>query len=381
MSKGDIDQWRNEIDRLDRELVELLGRRADCVQKIAEVKQTNGWPVYDPDRERNLLAALTADNRTILPDQSLRRIFREIISACRALQARTSVAFLGPEDTFTHQAAISHFGRGVDFLPRGSISDVFREVEHGRAEFGVVPAENSNNGAVNLTLDEWVESDLKICGELLLPVSQTLMSQTRDPQQIKRVLSHPQALAQCRAWLARNLPHAVLEESASTATAAQQAAQDPEAAAVGPEMLADRHGLGVLARNIQDQPLNLTRFLVLGRRDCRPTGHDKVSMLFVVSHKPGSLYKALYPLAEAGINMTRIESRPTRHRPWEYVFFVDIEGHQEEETVQKALAGLAEHVVTFKILGSYPAAAPQAEMTAPEGNNPESLNKLPADMI
>jgi len=356
MNRRDISTLRSQIDQLDRQILDLLGQRADLALGIADWKQEHGWSAYDPERERLILDDLVATNRSALPEAAIRHIFGEIISACRAVQEPTTVAFLGPVATFSHMAAVKYFGRSCNFLPRRSISDVFRDVEHGQSAFGVVPAENSNQGAVGLTLDEWVTSDLKICGEILLPVSHALLSRGKDLASIQQVLSHPQALAQCRAWLSRNLPGADLVETASTAAAAQQAVEEQSSAAIGCEMLADQYGLSMLARNIQDQALNLTRFFILGRLECPPGNRDKTSILFIAAHRPGALHEALSPLAEAGVNLTRIESRPTQNRPWEYVFFADLEGHQSSDRVCQALAALSQRVEHFKILGSYPAA-------------------------
>ena len=356
MNPDKLLKLRNEIDGLDRKILDLLAQRAAAALEISTLKSQNGWAVYDPKREREVLGRLADDNKTPLPDASIKKIFGEIISACRAVQKPTTVSFLGPEDTFTHLAAIQHFGRSVAFFPRGNISDVFREVEHGRSEFGVVPAENSTNGAVSLTLDEWVRSDLMICGEILLSISQCLMSRESDISQVQRVFSHPQALAQSRAWLARNLGAASLVEMQSTAAAAIRAGEENQCAAVGGEMLAERYGLEILARNIQDRPVNLTRFFVLGRQTCPPSGRDKTSVLFTTKHEPGSLYHALTPLAQAGLNLTRIESRPTQDRPWEYYFFIDFEGHQEDDSIRGALEELKKMADVCRVLGSYPAA-------------------------
>ena len=356
MNHRELDELREKIDGIDRSLLDLLARRMGVVLEIGELKKRFEMPPYDPDRERELLTALGAMGQGALSDVVIKRIFKEIISACRAAQVPTRVSYLGPEATYSHMAAISYFGHSCNYMPRGTISDVFREVEHGRAEFGVVPAENSNQGMVSSTMDEWVRSDLTISGEILLNVSHILMSTEDALTAVVRVFSHPQALAQCQAWLSRNLPQATLVETASTAAAARRASEESETAAIGGEMLASSHGLNVLARNIQDQPVNLTRFFVMGRLKPEPTGKDKTSILFTAAHQPGSLYKALEPLARADINLTRIESRPTQNKPWEYVFFVDFEGHHLDETIKPALEELATHVEIFKLLGSYPAA-------------------------
>ena len=369
MSGQDIINQRKEINRIDGQILELLGRRALLALEIGEWKKEQGRPIYDPNRERDIISALCKANPSILPESSLRRIFLEIISACRAAQDPLTVSFLGPAATFCHMAAISYFGHSCTFSPRASIADLFREVEHGRAHFGVAPAENSNEGAVSSTLDELARSELKITGEILLPVSHALLTGEVELDQIKRVYSHPQALAQCRAWLSRNVPRAELLESSSTAAAAAQAVEEKGSAAIGGALLADRHGLNLLAENIQDRPLNLTRFFVLGRDENESTGRDKTSVMFITSHEPGSLHQALSPMADAEINMTRIESRPTRDKPWNYAFFVDFEGHRSEDRIQKALAGLAANVDKLKVLGSYPAADAVDQIVKP-GPNP-----------
>ena len=361
MDTKELKEIRDQIDQIDQKILDLLNERAACALNLAARKRQAGLAIYDPAREREIMDRFGQKTTGALPAVFVRRIFGEIISACRALQEPISIVYLGPEDTFSHMAAVKHFGQSAGYLPRASISDVFREVEHGRADFGIVPAENSINGVVSLTLDEWIGSDLKICGEILLPVSHVLMSVSRDIQKVRRVFSHPQALGQCREWLAGNLPRAELVETSSTSEAARLALEQDNAAAVGADLLAERRGLYVLARNIQDRAVNLTRFFVLGRLQCPPTGRDRTSLLFTVMHEPGSLHQALVPLAEAGVNLTRIESRPTRERAWEYVFFIDIEGHQSDDYVRGALSDFQASVDHFKILGSYPAAGPDLE--------------------
>ncbi len=356
MNAEKLGGWRREIDQIDREILRLLGKRVECALGVSRTKKEHGLPVYDPEREKSILSNLCSENDTALSNSGVRKIFGEIISVCRAVQSPTTVSFLGPEDTFSHMAAIKHYGGSASFVPRGTISDVFREVEHGRADFGVVPAENSSNGAVGLTLDEWVASDLNICGEILLPVDHVLMAGQGEISGIKRVYSHPQALGQCRNWLGRNMPGAVLVETASTSMAARRALEEDDAAAVGSDMLAAKLCLSVLARNIQDQAVNLTRFFIIGRTDCSPTGRDKTSIWFVASHRPGSLYEALTPFSEAGLNLTKIESRPSGERPWTYIFFIDFEGHRSEERVSAALDALAGKVEQVKVIGSYPMA-------------------------
>ncbi len=283
------------------------------------------------------------------------------------------IAFLGPEATFCHQASLAYFGRSCRFLPCDSIPDVFRQVELGKAHFGVVPIENSTEGAVGTTLDELAGSGLKISGEAVLRISHALMSKEEDLAEIEKVYSHPQALAQCQGWLRRNLPGRTLVPTSSTASAAGLVSQDRHSAAVGSAVLAEIHGLAILADQIQDLSLNLTRFLVLGTEDVSPTGQDKTSVLFATSHNPGALKDALGPFSDQGINMTRIESRPSKQAPWEYVFFVDIEGHRLDISVRKALDSLARCTARLKVLGSYPMARPNSSAcTSPaDGQRPE----------
>ena len=351
-----IDGLREKIDQIDRDLIQLLSQRAACALAIGPLKQSLGLPTFDAGREREVMDALLAHNDGPLTNSALNYIFTEIISACRALQCPTKVAYLGPEATFSHTAALDYFGRSSTLLPRDSIVDVFREVESGQADFGVVPVENSTEGAVGLTLDQLATSDLSVCGEILLPVSHALMSRTTDLDMIESVYSHPQALAQCFGWLAGNLPGRAIVQTPSTAAAAKRAVQESGSAAVGSEMLARLYGLEVLSRNIQDRSVNLTRFLILGRAQNRMTGKDKTSLLFTARHQPGSLLAALKPFAKQGINLTRIESRPSKDKPWTYIFFVDIEGHLSENPVKAALDELSDCVDNLKILGCYPKA-------------------------
>ncbi|MEW6266401.1 MAG: prephenate dehydratase [Thermodesulfobacteriota bacterium] len=357
MKNGDLlSNLRKKIDGLDRSILELLLRRAELVGQIGGIKRESGLPIWDPERELKLLAALAAESRWPLPAEAIERIFAAIIDACRQLQGPARVAFLGPEATFCHTAAQKHFGAASSYLPQNSIRQVFREVESERADFGVAPVENSSEGMVGQTLDLLLKSNVKISGEVYLRVSHALLSREKDLKNVRTVLSHPQALGQCLEWLAQNLPSGGLVAMSSTAAAAGRAAEEPESAAIGHEKLAQIHGLNVLARDIQDRSSNLTRFLVLSLKDHPATGRDKTSLWFAAPHKPGSLYRCLKPLAEASINLTRIESRPAENQVWEYVFFLDLEGHAQDGTVRSALAALAEQAVNMVVLGSYPRA-------------------------
>lgn len=356
MSSKDNSDIRNRIDDLDRGILEMLNQRAALSVRIGRRKADGGRPVHDAVREREVKETLKTYNTGPLPGSAIDRIFGEIISASRSLQGPIQVSFLGPEGTFSHQAALGHFGRAAGFLARNTIGEVFREVESGRADFGMVPVENSLEGAVGLTLDRLVDTTALVCGEFFQPVAHALMSLATDAGSVKRVYSHPQALAQCRGWLAANLPGAALLEADSTAAAAVRAADEPDSAAVGSEMLAEIHGLEVLARDIQDRARNMTRFLVLGGLESRPSGRDKTSLMVAAPHQPGALHTCLAALAEHGVNMTRIESRPSRDLDWNYLFFIDIEGHVRDEAVKAALDQVARTADRLKILGSYPQA-------------------------
>lgn len=346
---------RDEIDQLDRELMGLLNQRARLALEIGRLKQAAGLPVFVPERESDLLDKLAKGNHGPLPDAYLRNIFREVISACRSVQQPLRVAFLGPEFTFSHQAALQHFGHSCTLAPQTGIAEVFREVEGGRCHVGLVPVENSGEGAVGASLDQLMTTGLKVCGEVYTPISHVLMSREEDLAAITTVYSHPQALAQCRAWLSRNLPQARVAEAPSTAAAARLAAETAGSAAVGAAAAAQHHGLNLLAEGIQDYSYNTTRFLVIGTQEVPPCGQDKTTLVFLTAHRPGSLYQALGELAEMGINLSRIESRPTKDRPWEYAFFVDLHGHRQDPGVAKALAALESQVERLRVLGSFPA--------------------------
>ncbi|MCC6848934.1 MAG: prephenate dehydratase [Deltaproteobacteria bacterium] len=359
-----VDRERAKIDRIDDRILGLLNERARIAQRIGARKARRRGAraggadgVWVPSREQRIHRRLRGLNRGPLADEHVRAIFREIISASRALEARPAVAYLGPEGTFTNQAAREVFGSGATLSPAESIAEVFTEVEHRRADFGVVPVENSTEGAVTSTLDLLVESPLRITGEARLDVEQCLLGAASDWRAIQRVLSHPQGLAQCRRWLATNLPHARLEPVASTSRAAELAAGDPTTAAVASRLAAERTGLRILAADIQDERGNATRFFVLGHRDAEtPSGEDKTSVVCTVKDEVGVLAKLLQPLARSGVSLHKIESRPLRGRPWEYVFFLDLRGHRSDARVKRALARMQPLTTSLKILGSYPAA-------------------------
>ncbi len=351
-----LDEWRARIDDIDRQLLELLNQRAEVSAQVGHAKREGGMPVYVPEREHEILAGLVQLNPGPLHPEAVRGIWREILSASRTLQHPFRVAHLGPTATFTHLAAMRRFGSRAMYLPARGIYEVFSEVEHGRADVGVVPVENSTEGVVNHTLDRLIDSELLICGEIELEIHHYLLTRAQDLADVKQVYSHPQALAQCREWLDRNLPHAHMAEVASTALAAEQAIGDGAAAAIASELASQVYGLPILRERIEDIVQNVTRFLVVGRHGMDPTGHDKTSILLSIRDEVGALHRIVEPIATARVNLTKIESRPTRRRPWEYVFFVDFEGHQGDPTVQRVLAALRERCLFLKVLGSYPAA-------------------------
>ena len=354
---GDIDKLRTEIDALDAELVALLQRRARLAQRIGAAK--GGAAAYRPEREAEILRRVAAQGGEPLPAAALTRVFREVISACRGLEQEIRVAYLGPPGTFSEQAVRRHFGGSVEGVPAASIDEVFRSCESGAAQFAMAPAENSTEGVVGRTLDLLLVTPLRICGEVELRVQQNLMAQHADSSRLKRVYSHAQSLAQCSAWLNHHLPGAERVPVASNAEAAERAARESHAGAIAGEAAAERYGLQLLARAIEDDPNNTTRFLVLGMLDPAPTGRDRTSLVMSAENKPGAVHALLTPLAENGVSMTRIESRPARAMRsalWEYVFFIDLEGHASDARVAAALEALRRKAPFLKVLGSYPAA-------------------------
>jgi chorismate mutase / prephenate dehydratase len=352
----DLGDWRSRISELDNQILSLLNQRAEAALRIGDLKRRQDAPSYVPEREAAILDRLTAASHGPLSAEVVAAIWREILSACRSLEGPVTVAYLGPQATFTHQAARERFGEAVSYRPSRSIADVFEDVERGRAQFGVVPVENSIEGAVNVTLDRLVDSDLHICGELTLEIGQYLLSRAAELRDVKRVLSHPQGLAQCRGWLAANLPDVPAEETTSTAAAAELAAGDPSLAAIASELAGRLYGVPVLRERIEDIRQNTTRFLVIGRQATGPSGRDKTTILFAMPNQPGALYRILEPFARVGLNLTKIESRPAKRMPWDFVMFVDFEGHRDTPAVAAALSEIAERTRHLKILGSYPAA-------------------------
>lgn len=346
---------RAEIDRLDGEIQRLIGERAEQVLSIARLKAADGGPFYRPGREAQVLDRVAERNRGPLPDADMVRIFRELMSASLALERRLRVAYLGPEATFSHSAVLTHFGSAVAARPMASFAEVFREVDAGQADYGVVPVENSTEGPVNATLDLFSRYPLRVCGELALRIEHHLMAGSGvAPADLQRVYIHPQTRAQCREWLAEHLGGAALIEVASNGEAARRAAAEPGAAAVAGRMAAEQYGLTVLVAGIEDDPENTTRFVVVGHEDAEPSGADKTSVVVSAPNRPGSLLQVLQPFAEAGVNLTKIVSRPAREQLWEYVFFLDLEGHRQEAVVVKALVGVEAAGGGVRVLGSYP---------------------------
>jgi chorismate mutase/prephenate dehydratase len=356
----DLGAIRAHIDEIDARIQELLNERARCAQAVGISKSAAGKTVdfYRPEREAQVLRMALARNAGPLRNEEIARLFREIMSACLAQQEPLKVAFLGPEGTFTQTAVFKQFGNSVRALPLAAIDEVFHEVEQGSADFGVVPVENSTEGTVNHTLDMFLNSPLKICGEVELRIHHCLMGRMSELQAIKRVCAHPQALGQCRGWLDEQLPEVERVPVSSNAEGARRARDERGTAAIAGRSAAEIYALTLLASDIEDRPDNTTRFLVVGRKLFAASGIDKTSLLVSAGDTDGSgaLFRLLEPLAEHRVNMTRIESRPSRKRLWDYVFFIDIEGHVSDPQVVKALAALEQRASLFKILGSYPRA-------------------------
>jgi chorismate mutase/prephenate dehydratase len=350
-----LDHLRNEIDTLDSEIVRLLNERINVVLKIGEEKKKAGAEVYVPSRELAVFEKIKALNKGPLPVESAHAIYREIMSAALALETEMKIAYLGPEATFTHQAARNKFGVSVDYIPTSTIAEVFDKVQSRTADYGVVPVENSTEGAVTHTFDQFATTTLKICAEAYLPISLTLLS-NKPKEQISLIFSKQEVFGQCRGWLSSNMPNVKLSPVESTTRAVQLAMETPGAAAIASVMASDMYEVDVLAENIQDMQGNTTRFLIIGQEYSAPTGCDKTSIVFGVKHKVGALYDALSVFKADNINMTKIESRPSRNKAWEYYFFVDIDGHVDQPEVKRALDELQEHCTLMTILGSYPKA-------------------------
>jgi chorismate mutase/prephenate dehydratase len=355
-NKIDLSKLRAEIDAIDSSIQELISQRAGIAAAVAQTKSksASGGAFYRPEREAQVLRAVKARNNGPLKDETLVRLFREIMSACLAQQKPLNIAYLGPQGTFSEMATYKYFGHSVSAMPVTSIDSVFAEVEAGIADYGMVPVENSTEGAVNNTLDMFLSSPLKICGELDLPIHHNLMSRTEKINEILTVFSHRQSLAQCRGWLNENMPHAECIAVSSNAEAAKRAQYTEHAAAIAGESAATMYGLHILHKEIEDRSDNSTRFLIIGKQMLVASGDDKTSLLVAAKDQPGALFHILKPLSECGVSMTRIESRPSKLGKWDYVFFIDVDGHNQDENLAKALRLLKRITTQLKVLGSYP---------------------------
>ena len=348
-----IPEHRKSIDHLDAQIVRLINERTKHVLAIGAIKLKAGEEIYVPARERTVLQRICKMNAGPITDEQLRAIYREVMSSALALEKSLTIAYLGPEATFTHQAAIKRFGSSLRYAAQKTIGDVFTEVSKNRADYGVVPVENSTEGVVTHTLDMFVDSDLKIVSQIVLKVQQCLMSNTPRAK-IKKLYVHPQSLAQCRGWIQSHLPRVELIETSSNARSAELAAKEKGAAAIGGLLAAEKYKLEVLEQDIQDNAANATRFLVLGRQCSPPTGSDRTSLMVSMSDKVGALHHALAAFRKYKINLTKIESRPSKRKAWQYLFFIDCDGHVQDAKVAKAIAHLEKECSLVKVLGSYP---------------------------
>ena len=363
-----MEELRSEIDSIDKSLLELLNRRADCSLEVGRVKADARDLIFKPFREKEVMAKLIEASGGTLPEEHLRAIYREIFSSSRRLQRPQQVAYLGPEGTFSYFAGVEFLGHSVDFLPKQGLPGVFEAVATGETELGIIPLENSLHGTVGQSLDLFLRHEVFILSELFCKISHNVLTQAERLSDIKAVYSHPQPLAQCESWLRNNLPSAKLIPTESTAAAAQRVADDPCGAAIGHKALAAMFGLNILARGIEDLPDNWTRFVVIGRAKATEGNRDKTSMLFTLPDKPGSLVSVLSAIAQSGINMKKLESRPMRGEKWKYVFFVDVECDLGREEYARAMAEVAENCHTMRVLGSYPA-GPSLDVSSLPGEN------------
>lgn len=348
-----MDDCRREIDTIDEGLIEMLDRRARVARRIGEIKRDAGRDMFDAGRHIEKLNAIARRGSGDFPADGMRLVFGEILSSCLALQAPQTVAYLGPEKTFSYIAAVRAFGRSVEYRPAGSVHEIFQSVEKEWVNFGIVPIENSTGGVIHTTLDELMGSPLLICAEIHIPVRHHLLC-LGPLKGIKKVCTHPQILSQCRDWLRANLPEAALIETSSSGVGAELAKKDPAIAAIGPDLAAKMHGLPILVKRIEDQKDNTTRFLIIGHQSPAPSGNDKTSIMFSIKDEPGALKRILSPISERGINMTKIESRPSRRRAWDYIFFVDVQGHMTDPPIVAALDEMKPHTTYLRVLGSYP---------------------------
>lgn len=348
-----LHEHRKAIDTLDEKIVKLLNERTKHVLEIGAIKLKAGEEIYVPHRELAVMDRVCKLNPGPITNESLRAVYREIMSSALSLEKSMTIAYLGPEATFTHQAAIRRFGSSLRYAAQKTISDVFNEVSRNRADYGVVPVENSTEGIVTHTLDMFVDSDLKIVAQIVISIQHCLVGKVKMDD-VKKLYSHPQALAQCRGWVQNHLPHVEIIESSSTTRAAELACQEKNAVAIASSLAAERYQLKILERDIQDNSINATRFLVLGRQCGPATGRDRTSLMLSIAHEVGALHRALAPMRRHRLNMTRIESRPSKRKAWEYFFFVDCDGHVQDEKVAKAIEQLSKQCSFVKVLGSYP---------------------------
>jgi chorismate mutase/prephenate dehydratase len=350
-----LKKLRQKVDRIDSQILKLINERAQVTLNIGTIKSKRTKPSFSPDREAQIYQRLQkANKKGLLKSETIKAIYREIMSGSLALQSPPRIAYLGPEDTFTHIAALKKFGKSLEYIKCDSIGDVFTEVQRGRADYGVVPIENSTEGAVNYTLDMFIDSDLKICSEIYLPIKHSLMSKSKRISSIKKVYSHPQVFAQCRKWLEKNIPDAKLVSETSTSWAAILARRYKNAA-IASELAAERYGLNIVASSIEDSAHNITRFLIIGNQEAGPTGNDKTSIVFSMKDRAGALHDVLIPFKKSNINLTKIESRPSKRKAWKYYFFVDMQAHINNKKVKQAIKQLEKSCTYLKILGSYPA--------------------------
>jgi chorismate mutase/prephenate dehydratase len=348
-----LKKLRSKIDAVDKQITQLLNVRAKITQDVAKIKQKSGASIYSPDREREVLEKIASSNKGPLDKKALEAIYREIMSSSLAIEKQLKIAYLGPEASFSNLAALKRFGSQVGYVACNSISDVFLEVERDAADYGVVPIENSIEGAVTYTLDMFADSDLKICAQIILDVAHNLLANC-PKNKIRRIYSNPQVFGQCKIWLQENLPWAEWIEVSSTTRAAQIAAKEKNSACIASLLAAKVYKLKVVASDIEDSPHNITRFLVIGKADVKQTSHDKTSILFSIKDRVGALHDMLMSFKKYRINLTKIESRPSKKRAWDYYFFVDLEGHKDNPKVKKALLDLEKKCTFLKVLGSYP---------------------------
>ena len=350
-----MDTLRAQIDALDEKIVELLNQRARVVVEIGKLKQQQNAPIYAPDRERLILQKLRTLNRGPLPDRTLEAVYRELMSGSFALEKPLRIAYLGPQGTFSHAAAAKKFGASVDYVPLSDIPAVFEEIVRGHADYGLVPVENSIGGGIVDTLDAFLTSSAKICAEVLINIHHNLLA--KEPwEQVRRIYSKPEVFPQCRKWLSATAKDREVIPAASTSKAAELAATEPGAAAIGATLAGEIHGLHVLFENIEDNPDNVTRFFVIGREPAKKTGDDKTAIMFTTAHKPGALAEVLDVFKENGINLTDIEKRPSKKVNWEYYFFIDAQGHMEDAAMKRAIEQAKQHCLQLTVLGSYPRA-------------------------